>query len=85
MKNRTDYFFGVMINIKNLDPNKINIYGKSCNNIYIYYNGIVTVKDLIYVTINCANMLYVLIDKISLYIEGSNGNKYLTLVPTDRK
>ena len=33
--------------------------------------------------INSVNPLYFTIDKINGYIEESNGNKYLTLVPTD--
>ena len=74
-----------MINIKNLDPNKINIDDKSYNNNLIYYNDIATVKDLIYVTINCVNILYLLIYKLNWYIEESNGNNYLTLVSTDKK
>ena len=41
------------------------------------------VKDLSYPTINSVNPLYLNINKIYEYIEESNGNKYLTLVPTD--
>ena len=33
--------------------------------------------------INSRNPLYLIIDKINGYIEESNGNKYLTLVPTN--
>ena len=59
-----------MINIKNLDSNKIKID----KNILIFYTGYVTVKDQRYVK-----------NKLSRkkgYFEESNGNKYLTLVPT---
>ena len=38
-KNRTYNFFDDMINIKNLDPNKIKIDGKSYKNILIHYIG----------------------------------------------
>ena len=37
-----------MINIKNLDPNKIKIDEKSNKYLLIYYIGYVTVKDLSY-------------------------------------
>ena len=37
LKNRTYYFFDDMINIKNLDINKIKIDEKSYKNILIYY------------------------------------------------
>ena len=82
IKNRTYYFFDDA-NMKNLDPNKIKIEEKSHKNILIYYIGYVTIKDLCYVKINSVNPLYLLIDKINGYIGESNGNKYLTLVPTD--
>ena len=54
-----------MINIKNLDPNKINIDKKSYKNILIYYIGYVTVKNLGYITTNSVNPLYFIIDEIN--------------------
>ena len=83
-KNRTYYFFNNMINIKSLDINKIKIDEKSSKNILIYHIGYATVKDLSYATINTANPLYLIINRINGNIEESNGNKYLTLVPTDK-
>ena len=72
-----------MVNIKNLDPDKIKIDEKPYKNILIYHIGYVTFKDVRYATINSINPLYLNIDRINGYIEESNGNKYLTLVPTD--
>ena len=37
-----------------------------------------------YVNINSANPLYLIIDKVDGYIGEKNGNKYLTLVSTDK-
>ena len=37
-----------------------------------------------YVNINSANPLYLVIDKVDGYIGEKNGNKYLTLVSTDK-
>ena len=51
-----------MINIKNLDPSKIEMDEMSYKNI-IYYIGYVTVKKLCYVTVNSVNLLYLFIDK----------------------
>ena len=79
-KNRTYYFFNNMINIKSLDINKIKIDEKSSKNILIYHIG----YDLSYATINTANPLYLIINRINGNIEESNGNKYLPLVPTDK-
>ena len=41
------------------------------------------IKDLRYIKINSVNCLYLIINKINGYIEESNKNKHLTLVPTD--
>ena len=83
IKNRTYSFFNNMINIKKLDPNKIKIDENSYKNILIYQIGYVTIKNLRYIEINSVNPLCLIIDKINGYIEESNGDKYLTLVPND--
>ena len=41
-------------------------------------------KDSDYVKVNSVNTLYLIIDKVDGYIEEKNGNKYLTLVSTDK-
>ena len=72
-----------MINIKNLGPNKMKIDKKSYKSVLIYYIGYVTIKSLSYININIVNSLYLFINKINGYIEESNGNIYLMLVPSD--
>ena len=42
-----------------------------------------TIRDLKYVKINGVNPLYVIFNKVNGYFEKINGNKYLTLVPTN--
>ena len=39
MKNHTYFFFDEMVNVKNLDPNKIKIDERPHKNILIYYIG----------------------------------------------
>ena len=73
-----------MINIKNFDSDQIKIDRNSYKSIIIYYIGYITIKNLSYVKINSVNPLYLIIDKEDGYIEESNGNKYLTLVFTDK-
>ena len=68
---------------KYLGPSKIKINKKSYKNIIIYYIGYVTIKNLRYININRVNLLYITIVKANGYIEQSNGNEYLKLVPTD--
>ena len=53
-------------------------------NIDIYYIGYITFKNFRYTKINSVNQLYFIIDKAGGYIEESSGNKYLTLVSTDK-
>ena len=70
--------------MRNLDRNKIKTDEKPYRNILIYHVGYVTVKDLSYAAINRVNRLYLIVNKIDGCIEESNGNKYLTLVPTGK-
>ena len=41
------------------------------------------IKDLRYLKINSVNPLYFMFNKMNGYFEENNGNKYLTLVPTN--
>ena len=41
------------------------------------------IKDLKYANINSVNSLYLKLSKVNGYFEEINGNKYLTLVPTN--
>ena len=70
-----------IINIKNIDPNKIKIDKKSCKNVLIYFIEYVTIKDLNYVKINSVNPLCLIINKVNGCFEEINKN--LTLVPTN--
>ena len=65
IKNHTYYFFDDIINIKIFDPTNINRDEKSCKNIFIYYIGYVTNKDLKYVKINSVNPLYLISSKVN--------------------
>ena len=53
-------------------------------NICIYYIAYVTIKDSKYVKINSVNSLCLMFNRIDEYFEEVNGNKYLTLVPTNQ-
>ena len=41
-------------------------------------------KDSKYLKINNVNLLYFVINKVNKYFEEINGNKYLTLIPTNK-
>ena len=83
IKNSTYYFFDDIINVKSFDPNKIKIDEKLYKNILTSYIGYVTIKDSKYVKTDSVNYLYLIINKVNGYFEEINGNKYLTLVPTN--
>ena len=81
IKNHIYYFFDNIINIEYVDPNNTKIDGKSYRIILIYYIGYVTIKkDL---KIYSVNPLYLIFGKVNGYFEEINGNKHLTLVPTN--
>ena len=56
---------------------------KSHTKILIYYIGYISLKDFRYVKIHSVNSLYLLIGKVNGYFQEINGNKNLTVVPTD--
>ena len=78
-RNRT--FFGDIIIIKDFDPNNIKIDKKSYKNILIYYTGYETIKNDLH--IYSVNPSYLILGKVNRYFVKINGNKYLTLIPTN--
>ena len=83
IKSHTYYFLDDIISIKNFHLSKIKIDEKSYKNILIYFIGYVTIKDLKHLKINSVNLLYLIINKLNIYFEEIEKNKYLTLVPTN--
>ena len=68
---------------KKIDPNNIKIDENSYIYILLFHIAYVTIKDLKYVKINSVNPLYLIFNKVNGYFEEINGNKYLTLAPTN--
>ena len=75
------YFFNDIIYIENVDPNNIKINEKSYKSILIYYIGYETIKKNL--QIYSVNPMQYTFGKVKGYFEEINGNKYLTLVPTN--
>ena len=84
IKNRTYYFFDDMIKIKDFDSNLLKIAKTSYKKNDICYIGYTTIKDSDCVKIDSVNSLYLIIDKVDVYIEEENESKYSTLVFTDK-
>ena len=78
MKNHKYYLFDEIINIKYFDPNNTKLDETWYKNILI---GYVTIKKD--PTIYSVNLLYLIFINVNGYFEEINGNKYLTLVPTN--
>ena len=55
INNQTHYFFNDMINIENFDLDLLKI-DMSCKNIYIFYIGYITIKDLDSVNIHSVKL-----------------------------
>ena len=72
-----------MINIINFDSNNFEIDEKSDKNIFIYYIGHLMIKDSKYIKIYSVNPLYLIFSKVNGNVEEVNGNKYLTIVPSN--
>ena len=83
IKDRTDYFFDNIINIKKFSANLSKIDKKSYKNIDIYYIGYVIKNDSKYVNIHSVNPFYFIVDKVDGFIEEKKGNKYLNFAFTD--
>ena len=81
IKNRTYYFWNDLIDLKNFDPKLLKLDKKSSIGVNIYYIGYVTKKPEY--SIDSANPLYLLIDKIDGFIEEKEGDKYLNIALTD--
>ena len=67
--------------MENFDSNNIKIDEKLYKNILIYYIGYVTTEE--YMQIYSVNPLYLIFRYMNGYFEEIDGNKYLTLVPTN--
>ena len=77
IKNRTYYFYNDPINLKDFDASLLKVDKKNYKEIYVYYIGYATFKEIA----NCNNInpLYLMIDKMIGHFEEKSGNKYLVL------
>lgn len=64
-KSCTYYLFGDMINVINIDSNRINISETSHKKILICYIGYMMVKNFRHITINIANNLHFIVHEIN--------------------
>ena len=80
IKNRAYYFYNDMINLKNFEPNLLQIDRKPYKNIGIYNIGYIAIKKIDnYEIIYSVNPLYLQVNHGNRYIEEKNKNKYLSL------
>ena len=80
IKNRAYYFYNEMINLKNFEPNLLQIDRKPYKNIGIYNIGYIAIKKIDnYEIIYSVNPLHLQVNHANGYIEEKNENKYLSL------
>ena len=80
IKNRAYYFYNDMINLKNFEPNLLQIDRKPYKNIGIYNIGYIAIKKIDnYEIIYSVNPLHLQVNHANGYIEEKNENKYLSL------
>ena len=84
IKNRANYFYNDMINIKKFDRILLKVDRKSSKDIGIYNIGYITIKEIDDCkTIYSVNTLYLLVNHTNRYIEEKGVNKYLIFDSTD--
>ena len=80
IKNRTQYFYNNIIDLKNFDARLLKIDKKSYKNIGIYNIGYITIKKIDDCeNIYSVNPLYLRVDHAKGYIEEKGVNKYFFL------
>ena len=86
IKNRTNYYFDDMIDIRNFESNLLKIDKKSLEDFDIYYTSYLTMKkfnnyngDCDYKSICSANPLYLILHSATGCFKKQNGEKYLIL------
>ena len=85
IKNRTDYFYNDIIDLKNFDARLLKIDKKPYKNIVIYNFAYITIKKIDDCkNFHSVNLLYVLIDHANGYTEEKKSvNKYLVFDSAD--
>ena len=79
IKNRQNYFFNDMSNIKNFDPNLLNIDQVSFEN-----NDSVIYEIEYFKNLDSSNSLYLVFNDLDAYIEKSGENRYLIFTSADK-
>ena len=79
IKNRQNYFFNDMSNIKNFDPNLLNIDQISFEN-----NDSVIYEIEYFKNLDSSNSLYLVFNDLDAYIEKSGENRYLIFTSADK-
>ena len=81
IKNRTQYFYNDIIDLKDFDARLLKIDKKSYKNIGIYNIGYITIKKIDDCeSIYSVNPLYLRVDHVNGYIGEKGVNKYLFLL-----
>ena len=84
LSDQTKFRLDEIRKIENYFNSEINQRKLCSKKISKYVTAFDWMKDSEYVKINSVNSLYLIISEVDGYIKEENGNKYLTLVSTDK-
>ena len=79
IKNKTYYFYNVLINVSNFEASNIKIDKKSWKVIDIYYIGYVDKDKAKEWKINSVNPLYLIVNRVFCLVGEKNGVRYLKI------
>ena len=85
IKNRSYYFFGDMVHIKNFHSTLLKIDKNLHKNIYIYYISYITIKKFSDCeNFHSVNPLYLIINSATGHFKEKNGKKYVIIDSTEK-
>ena len=79
IKNKTYYFYNVLLNVLNFEPSNLKLDKKTWKDIDIYYIGCVDKNKPADWGVNSVNPLYLMVDKVFCLVEEENNVKYLKI------
>ena len=78
IKDKHNFSFNDMTNIKNVDLSLLDI------DLVTFKSSSVSIYDIKYIKdLNCSDSLYLVFNNLEAYVEESNANKYLVFISTN--
>ena len=85
IKNKSYYFYNVLINLSKFSINNLKLDKKTLKDIDIYYIGYVDKSKPVDWCVNSVNPLYLMINKVFCFVGEENNVKYLKIDKGNKK